>query len=151
MFNRTFIALILAGLTFFLAGCENYSADYYSSGEVGRSTKVYYGKITAMRSVTIKGSNSIGAVAGAVAGGAGGSTLGSSTAANVAGAAGGAVVGGLIGGAVQQAITTQKGVRYTVRLSSGKSMSVVQGTKPYMHVGQQVKVLYGSKTRIVPR
>ena len=104
-------------------------------------------------SVKVPGSNDlgIGSLAGAAAGTVGGSIFGGGMRANLLWGLGGALLGGTAGSYAQKKLTQQTGMQYQINLkNSGEILTVVQGLNPRYHLGQEVYVLYGDKTRIVP-
>lgn len=127
------------------------TGDTYTRGEAGRAQSVSTGKITSIRNVKIEGNNQAGAVLGGIAGGFLGNEIGSGSAANTAGAIGGALVGSAVGSHAQQAVGSRQGIEITVKLDSGRSVSVVQEVNPRerFDVGDRVRVLSnGGTTRV---
>ncbi len=94
-----------------------------------------------------------GVIAGVVLGGAAGGALGRG-AGRVLGAAIGSTVGGVAGAAAGGAIQTADGAAYTVRLTSGRVLTVVQHLRDgetMMPVGQTVTLeTRGRLQRVVP-
>lgn len=161
-----FSGVALCAVALSLAACTpDIGGDDYSVVESGEFNEVYRGKITAKRKVIIRnatreeqrrgGGPNAGAGVGAVAGGAG---LGLATN-SVGGAVGGAVVGGIAGHLIGAELSKQKGFQYTVQLDDGRSISISQGLKPELSVGQKVMVIKGTpatkyaaatRTRVLP-
>jgi outer membrane lipoprotein SlyB len=113
----------------------NISSDHYVVEEAGRSQQVVYGKIVKARPVEVAAHNDgNGTLVGTASGATVGSAIGDSTRANVLGALG-----------------TQTGIEYIVNLDNGKTISIVQGAKPPLQVGQRVMLMTGgnSKDRLV--
>ena len=52
----------------------------------------------------------------------------------------GAVAGAVAGEAVEEGVTREKGLQITVRLDTGRTLSVVQAADQRFSVGEQVKV-----------
>jgi outer membrane lipoprotein SlyB len=129
-----------------LAGC----ADPNTS--VSRSTAntvqpVYFGQITSVQAVDIRGRARLGAITGAIIGGATGAIAGSSTGATVGGAAAGAAVGGAAG-----ASERRNGVEFVIRLDNGDTVSVVQqGNANEWRVGDRVRVTGNADSARVSR
>ncbi|BCW87185.1 hypothetical protein sos41_03120 [Alphaproteobacteria bacterium SO-S41] len=95
--------------------------------------------------VNIEGTRTgVGAAAGAVAGGAAASQIGGGTTEHVVAGVAGAVVGGLIGDAAEEGLTSQKGIRYTVRLDRGGTKSVTQGADGMVPVGARCQLIYNN-------
>ncbi len=144
--------LTIAGLTFTIAACTpDISSGGYSASsvqDINAAQNAYAGVITSAMPVNVSGENGgMGTAIGAVAGGIAGSAIGGGTRANLLGGVGGAVVGGLAGKAIGDRVGNQQGMRYVVKLETGKSVSVVQGVPPVLQVGQKVNVLMGGSTR----
>ena len=133
------------------AGCaENISPNTYTTNEVGAINHVIEATIVSMRPVKINNSSGAGGLAGTVAGGAAGSTLGGSPEANVVGAVGGAVIGGVVGESIDKNIHKKHGIEYILRKKNGSLISVVQTNEIDFKIGQQVLIIYGNKTRMIP-
>jgi outer membrane lipoprotein SlyB len=130
----------------------NISSDHYVVEEAGRSQQVVYGKIVKARPVEVAAHNDgNGTLVGTASGATVGSAIGDSTRANVLGALGGAVFGGVLGNQIGKRAGTQTGIEYIVNLDNGKTISIVQGAKPPLQVGQRVMLMTGgnSKDRLV--
>lgn len=78
------------------------------------------------------------------------SSLGNGPQGNLVGAIGGAVVGGVVGAMIEESATRQTGVEYVVQSENGALLTVVQGASPFLHQGQSVLVLYGTRSRLIP-
>jgi outer membrane lipoprotein SlyB len=110
------------------------------------------GVVLRVRPVRIEGTRTIiGPAAGAAVGGVAGSTIGGGDEERAIGAIAGAVLGGLAGAAVEQGVTRREGLAYTVRLSNGEVVNIVQGADLYIEPGSAVFVEYGERARVVPR
>jgi outer membrane lipoprotein SlyB len=150
MKNKLSVFLVL--ITTGFAGCaSNLSGDTYSRSDVRSVQQVEYGEIVTLRPVQIEGTKTpIGAGAGAVAGGIAGSTVGGGKGSAIM-AVIGAVAGGVTGAAVEEGVTRSQGVEITVRLTSGKTVAIVQALSPNEKfvVGDQVRVMTnGSTSRV---
>lgn len=140
---------LIASLCLVLGACAtNVSPDTYSVGSVGQVNRSVRAKIVNARAVDLQGTQGLGATAGAVAGGVAGSAAGSGRG-SALGAIGGAVVGGIGGAMLEQHATARQGMEYVVQTSNGNLMTIVQGSEPKLHEGQNVFVLYGSPARII--
>ncbi len=138
-----------------LAGCTpNLSPMNYNAYSTGQSQQVQYGTITRVQPVQVSGNNSgAGTLIGGATGAVAGSAIGGGSRANILGGIGGAVIGGLLGDVVGSHVGNQTGFQYIVHLNNGRSIAVVQGMDPMLHVGQHVVVLQGGgqRTRVLPR
>ncbi|MDR0726439.1 MAG: glycine zipper 2TM domain-containing protein [Rickettsiales bacterium] len=148
--------LMIPVLLLTLGACaSNLEADRYETSAAGKVNTVAEGVIMNVRAVTVATSDgTVGKLAGGIAGGAAGSMIGGNSAVNVIGAVGGAVLGGYLGDKAQQSLSKQTGYEYIVKLDSGKSITLTQGTDEKLSVGQKVYVLdanYGDRARIIPR
>ncbi|MDR6232751.1 hypothetical protein [Pseudomonas oryzihabitans] len=137
-----------------LAGCvSNQSGDVYSRAEARQVQTVRTGTITALRPVTIEGTQSpIGAGAGAVVGGIGGSAIGGGRGSFVT-AIIGAVAGGLLGAATEEGFTKANGVEITVKEDDGSTRAYVQAVSKgeMFRVGERVRILTVDGTsRVAP-
>jgi outer membrane lipoprotein SlyB len=108
-----------------LAGCaRNLEQDVYTSGNtVG---KVVQGVIVSARPVTVKDQDDtsnagVGALGGGVAGGVAGSAIGKGKGSALA-AVGGAIAGAVIGAYAEDALSTQSGMEYVVKLAAATLM-----------------------------
>lgn len=149
--------LVAFAVVVVLSGCSrNISSSNYSSDSVGEASMTYQGTIISMRKVTVQEGdklqdNMLGMGVGGVLGGVGGSMIGSgngNTLATVGGALGGATLGAL----AQRALSEQEGIEYSVKLTNGQIMSVVQGADNALQVGQRVlvQVSHQGRSRVVP-
>ena len=144
--------LLLFSLGF--AGCAtNISSEHYSDQTVGEANKVYKGVIVDVRKVRVGpdqlGKSRTGVALGAVGGALAGSAI-------TKGSTAGALIGGLagaIGGAfAEKSLKTQDAFEYTIELSNGEGLSVVQGIEQPLNVGQNVRVIVSSRgrSRVIP-
>lgn len=137
-------------LVLVLASCaKDYNSSSYSDATAGEAQIVRYGVIVQAQPVTIdsEGDKTVGTVAGAGAGAVLGSLIGGGFVSNTLGSIGGALAGGAAGSAAGKAAGKQNGVQYFIKLDSGSTISVVQGTEPALNLGQHVMVLTGSGAR----
>lgn len=150
--KRCGILLTVACLSLGATGCmSTLTGESYSRDEARRVQTVEYGMVEYVRPVVIEGTKSgVGPATGAAVGGIAGSTVGhgrGSAAATVVGA----VAGGVAGGLAEEAATRKQGVEITVRMDSGRIISVVQevaGSTSFQ-AGDRVRVLtLGGTTRI---
>ena len=142
-----FFALFLLLIS---ACASDISADSYQASSVGQTAPVDDGVIVDVRTVNIQGSDSpFGAAAGGVAGGFAASTIGRGKG-SVLAAVGGALAGAMLGNFTQKELTEQTALQYFVKLSNGKVVSVIQGRKDPLRVGQKVLVVYGKTTKLIP-
>lgn len=139
---RKFIAFLLC-VALGLAACQVSDTNTtYNRGSIGHRGTTFVGKIIAMNTVNVEGTDGVGTLAGAVAGGAAGSMVGGNTAVNVIGAVGGAVLGGVLGSATEKAISEGTAIEFLVeRTSNGQVVAVVQTNELNLRVGDQVIVV----------
>ncbi len=135
-----------------LGGCaKNISSTGYSEDEIGAVKQTYRGVVLNIRNVQVNGSDSLSDnTMGLVGGGVGGALLGSQLGkgrGSVVGGVLGAVAGAVGGAMLEKKLKEQDGVEYTVELSSGRVMTIVQGPEPRLQPGQAVLVMVGSKGR----
>ena len=135
------VAMVLAaGLM--LSGCPaSMSGGAYTRDQARQAQDVQLGYVESVRQVMIEGTKSgVGTLGGAALGGVAGSTIGKGRG-QVAGAIGGAVLGGLAGSAIEENVTRQPGLEITVRLDSGRMVSVTQAADQPFYRGDRVRVL----------
>jgi outer membrane lipoprotein SlyB len=135
------VVMVLAG-GLMLSGCPaSMSGGAYSRDQARQAQDVQLGYVESVRQVMIEGTKSgVGTLGGAALGGVAGSTIGQGRG-QVAGAIGGAVVGGLVGSAIEENATRQPGLEITVRLDSGRMVSVTQAADQPFYRGDRVRVL----------
>ena len=141
-----------------LSACQRDLSPYaYTDRNVGSVTTVYNGTVVAKQNVLLRSGdrffdNAEGIAAGAAIGGLSGSLIGKGKG-QVAGALAGTVLGGVIGGKIQEESSKQMGVKYTIELSDGRTISIIQGQYPVINVGQSVSVEVASsgRSRVFPR
>ena len=149
--KNVFSTAMLAAVTAVtLTACApRMASDVYYGGQTMRAQSVEMGVIEALRPVLIQGGDSgVGTVGGAALGGLAGSTIGHGGG-SVAGAIGGAIIGGVVGTAVERDANRREGVEVTVRMDSGRMISVVQEAAEPLRAGDRVRVLSdGYATRV---
>jgi outer membrane lipoprotein SlyB len=150
--DKWILVLLIAAFGF--AGCAtNLSDEHYSDTSAGEASKVYKGTIVDVRKVRVgpdqleksKTGVALGAIGGAVAGNA--LFKGSGAATLIGG------IAGAVGGAfAEKSLKTQDALEYTIELSNGEGLSVVQGINNPLKIGQNVRVIVSSKgrSRVIP-
>lgn len=133
---------VLCLLLLLFAGCASSKAgDVYTRDEARKAQSVEMGIVEAARPVQIEGTKSmVGTVAGAAIGGLAGASIGHGWGSAV-GAGVGAVAGGLAGSAIEEEATKKDGVEVTVKLDSGRTISVVQEATEKFYPGDRVRIL----------
>ena len=119
-------ALLAAAVMLAACGRDLDSNTVNSSNTAG---KVAFGKIISARPVTIKDNpklqdNTAGALAGGAAGGVAASTIGKGKGSDIA-AIGGVIAGAVLGAYAEDALTTQNGYEYIVKLEGDPSKKPV--------------------------
>ena len=137
-----------------LAACgANLNIDRYETSGAGNVNTVSEGVIINVRPVTIAPEDGeVGQLAGGIVGGVAGSMVSDNALAQTIGTVGGAVLGGYLGGKAQEGLSMQRGMKYIVKLDSGKSVTLTQGDDVVFSVGQRVYVLdadYDERARII--
>ncbi|MFP4154260.1 MAG: glycine zipper 2TM domain-containing protein [Halothiobacillaceae bacterium] len=134
------LAVVIAAAAL-LSGCaSSLSGGTYNRADARQVMTVEYGTVQSVRPVRIEGTRTpIGAGAGALAGGILGSTIGGGTGRALA-TVGGAVAGGMAGAAIEEGATRQQGLEITIRLDSGRTISVVQAADQVFSPGERVHV-----------
>lgn len=142
--------LLMLGVVAAIGGCaSSKSGDTYTRDEARRVQNVQMGIVEGSRPVKIEGTGTpIGSGAGAVVGGIAGSSAGQGRGSAV-GTVLGAVVGGVAGAAAEEGFTREDGVEVTIRLESGRLISVVQAGKEQFQPGDRVRIMEtGGVTRV---
>ena len=150
-FSRSLVAIAALGLA--TTACETANGgNVYSGNEVGVPAKTKSGRLLSVEAVVIENENRrIGAASGAIIGGAAGSEIGNGDAEQIAGGVAGAVIGGVAGDAIERRMRRQQGMRYTVELDNGEIVTIVQAdASPIANVGDNVRIQYGNKARVLP-
>ena len=153
--NRSILtALSISLLTLGLTGCvSGLQGSTYSRSEARQVQEVEFGTVLSTNPVVIEGKQSgAGQLPGAIIGGVAGSSVGEGKGQQIftiLGAVGGAVVGSMI---EEQATRTQ-GLELTIKMDSGKTLSIVQEVDNVnvFREGQRVRVLtQGALARVSP-
>lgn len=153
--NRSILtAISISLLTLGLAGCvSGLQGSTYSRSEARQVQEVEFGTVLSTNPVVIEGKQSgAGQLPGAIIGGVAGSSVGEGKGQQIftiLGAVGGAVVGSMI---EEQATRTQ-GLELTIKMDSGKTLSIVQEVDNVnvFREGQRVRVLtQGALARVSP-
>lgn len=148
--KKTAVISIFCAAALLNACAADINSDSYAQSAVGEVSSVDEGVIVDVRTVSIQGSESgFGTAAGGVAGGFAASTIGRGNG-SVLAAVGGALAGALLGHFTEKELTEQDAFQYFVKLRSGKVISVIQGKKDPLSVGQNVLVIYGKTTKLIP-
>jgi outer membrane lipoprotein SlyB len=144
------ISLFTVGLTGCVSGLQG---STYSRSEARQVQEVEFGTVLSTNPVVIEGKQSgAGQLPGAIIGGVAGSSVGEGKGQQIftiLGAVGGAVVGSMI---EEQATRTQ-GLELTIKMDSGKTLSIVQEVDNVnvFREGQRVRVLtQGALARVSP-
>ena len=141
-----FIFLIIL-ITVIQTGCSrNLSSGFYTSSKVGEVINTFKGKIIQARVVNIRDAdqiskNTVGVITGSFLGSAAGSQIieEEGTGSNVMTALG-AFLGAIAGAFLQEKLTEQKGIEYTISLTDGRTLTIVQGIDTNFNIGQSVNV-----------
>jgi len=153
--NRSILtAISVSLLTLGLTGCvSGLQGSTYSRSEARQVQEVEFGTVLSTNPVVIEGKQSgAGQLPGAIIGGVAGSSVGEGKGQQIftiLGAVGGAVVGSII---EEQATRTQ-GLELTIKMDSGKTLSIVQEVDNVnvFREGQRVRVLtQGALARVSP-
>ena len=153
--NRSILtAISISLLTVGLTGCvSGLQGSTYSRSEARQVQEVEFGTVLSTNPVVIEGKQSgAGQLPGAIIGGVAGSSVGEGKGQQIftiLGAVGGAVVGSMID---EQATRTQ-GLELTIKMDSGKTLSIVQEVDNVnvFREGQRVRVLTeGALARVSP-
>lgn len=144
---------LLVATLFILSGCaSNLTGDNYSASEAKRVQEVQFGVVIAQRPVIIDGRKNgiLGTAAGGILGGVIASNVGGGSGRDIATGIG-AIIGGVIGQQVEEKSTRKQGQELTVRLDSGKTISIVQQISKanFFAENDRIKVLsQGSTVRV---
>ena len=144
------IGLVCFGLTGCVAGLQGSS---YSRSEARQVQEVEFGVVLSTKPVIIEGRRTDwGELSGVIIGGIAGSSVGEGKGQEIAttlGAIGGAVVGSV----AEERATRAQGLELTVKMDSGKTLSIVQEVDEInqFQKGQRVRVLVqGALARVSP-
>lgn len=137
-----------------LGGCaqQGLYGTSYSRSQVGQAQTVQYGTVEAVTPVRIEGrvDGVVGSGTGAIVGGIAGNQVGGGSGRTLATVVG-AVAGGLIGQRVEKSTTERQGQEITIRLDTGRLMSVVQEVEngQFFNPGDRIRVLgQGSSLKV---
>ncbi|EAS62622.1 glycine zipper 2TM domain-containing protein [Photobacterium angustum] len=137
------LALTVILSTLGLAGCAaNPYGNAYNVNDARQMQEVYYGTVVRTQAVTLNGNgNGIGTLAGGAIGGILGSGVGGGTGSEIA-TIGGALLGGYLGNEAGEQVTKRNGVNLTIKLDSGRTVSIVQQVNPNVmfHAGERVQI-----------
>ncbi len=159
--KKSVFALMGCALLSLNACAPRLGGSQYAVSGVGDVSQTLPGTIVAKRPVEISAKSpgnentpGLGALIGAGTAGLVGSQIGKGKG-QVAGAVGGALLGGVAGHYAEDALTSQKGFEYQVRLDRGGPnalVTITQGAEPNLSVGQHVFVIQAGKgrSRVVP-
>ena len=153
--NRSILtAISFSLLTLGLTGCvSGLQGSTYSRSEARQVQEVEFGTVLSTNPVVIEGKQSgAGQLPGAIIGGVAGSSVGEGKGQQIftiLGAVGGAVVGSMI----EEQTTRTQGLELTIKMDSGKTLSIVQEVDNVnvFREGQRVRVLtQGALARVSP-
>jgi outer membrane lipoprotein SlyB len=153
--NRSILtAISISLLTLGLTGCvSGLQGSTYSRSEARQVQEVEFGTVLSTNPVVIEGKQSgAGQLPGAIIGGVAGSSVGEGKGQQIftiLGAVGGAVVGSMI----EEQATRSQGLELTIKMDSGKTLSIVQEVDNVnvFREGQRVRVLtQGALARVSP-
>jgi len=135
-----------------LSGCAQPSSRLYTQNQTQRAQTVDPGTVVSVQQVNMQGDQSQWlTVGGAALGGIAGSKLGNGSRGSAAGAIAGALAGGYGTQALQQSMGSQTALEITVKLDSGRMISIVQAADVSFVKGERVRVLSGAGAdRVVP-
>ncbi len=142
--------LSLIALAIALSGCAN--TGTVSRSQVNIMRNVETGSVIDVRPVVIEGTDSgIGQYSGGASGAVlAGSEVGSGTGSALAAIAGG-TLGAIAGQEVEEMLTRQDGYEITIRLDSGRVVSIIQPAQVYVpSIGDAVLVT-GGQVRLNPQ
>jgi outer membrane lipoprotein SlyB len=137
-------------------GCQRkIGGNQYSSASLNSASQTYQGIIMSVRKVEVSEAerlqdNTTGMGVGALAGGLAGSAFGKGKG-KIVGVGLGALAGGAAGMFAQEAMGTQTGIEYVVKLSNGNLMTIVQGDDTMLPAGKRVLVMIPTASGARPR
>lgn len=141
--------LFLSAMVLLSACRSDIGANDYTTGSVGRASSAYECSVVSVRQVNVKSNNGVGTLAGGAAGAIGGYAIGGDKTAHLLGGVGGAVLGGMLGNAAQNALSSQSGYEYIVKLNNGRLETITQGTDVLLSPGQKCLLLMGNPNRLI--
>ncbi|SMY37146.1 Outer membrane lipoprotein SlyB precursor [Photobacterium malacitanum] len=137
------LAVAVIASTLGLAGCAaNPYGNAYNVNDARQMQQVYYGTVVRTQAVTLNGNgNGIGTLAGGAIGGILGSGVGGGKGSEIA-SIGGALLGGFLGNEAGNQATKRNGVNLTIKMDSGRTVSIVQQVNPQVmfQAGERVQV-----------
>ncbi|OBU09436.1 hypothetical protein AYY19_10015 [Photobacterium aquimaris] len=137
------LAVVIIASTLGLAGCAaNPYGNAYNVNDARQMQQVYYGTVVRTQAVTLNGNgNGIGTLAGGAIGGILGSGVGGGKGSEIA-SIGGALLGGFLGNEAGNQATKRNGVNLTIKMDSGRTVSIVQQVNPQVmfQAGERVQV-----------
>jgi outer membrane lipoprotein SlyB len=145
MSGHSLLALTLASVLF-LGACATggLTGETYTREDARKVQQVQFGNIISVRPVVIEGNREgiIGNLGGGVIGGIAGSTLGDGSGRAIATVIG-AIAGGIAGQSAQEKATRKQGQEISIRMDSGKTISVVQevAENKFFLAGERVRLL----------
>ena len=130
-----------------LAACAPpQSGNVVNANQAQVAQRVNLGTVVGVQQVTVQGTNPggelAGTVGGAALGGAIGNQIGDGSGRDIAQAIG-IIGGGIAGSRAAQRATLQQSFEWTVRLDSGRTITVIQ-QQPTFARGQRVQVIQGA-------
>ncbi len=143
---RSFLLMATITAAALTAGCASggLTGDTYSREDARKVQQVQYGSILSVKPVVIEGNREgiIGNAGGAIIGGIAGSSVGDGRGQAIATVIG-AAIGGIAGQAGEEKLTRKQGQEVTIKMETGKVISVVQEVKDkqFFTVGERVRLL----------
>ena len=132
--------LMLAAVLAVAACATPSSGRIYSKQDARVAWDVKYGEVVAVDDAVIEGRRSaLGRIGGGFIGYEAGRTVGGGSGRRLAGAAG-AVAGAVAGEAIEERATREQAWQFTVLLSGGRTISIVQARDQSFAVGERVRV-----------
>jgi outer membrane lipoprotein SlyB len=145
MGRQSLLALTLSSVLF-IGACATggLTGETYTREDARKVQQVEFGNVVSVRSVVIEGNREgiIGNIGGGVIGGIAGSTIGDGSGRALATVIG-AIAGGVAGQAAQEKATRKQGQEISIRIDSGRTVSVVQEVieSRYFQAGERVRLL----------
>jgi len=130
----------------FLGACATggLTGDSYTREDARKVQEVQFGDVISVRPVVIEGNSEgvVGGLGGGIIGGIVGSTVGDGSGRALATAIG-AIAGGIAGQTIQEKTTRRQGQEVSIRMESGKTISVVQEVvaDKFFRAGERVRLL----------
>ena len=145
MSRQSLLALTLSSVLF-LGACATggLTGETYTREDARKVQQVQFGNVISVRPVVIEGNREgiVGNLGGGVIGGIAGSTLGDGSGRAIATVIG-AIAGGVAGQAAQEKATRKQGQEISIRMESGRTVSVVQEVveDKFFKPGERVRLL----------